>query len=332
MSQTPIQLCCPICREQLRRDGGDHHCGKCHRLYPSVFGIPDFRVSLPPHFNRVRDMEIARTLSEASPESSFEDLLRLYLRLLPPRPDALREQHQLHFKSEGELACMAMDLIEERRAFAPGDALLDVGCGRGEYMETAAGRVDHVTGVDLSLTVLVLARKRLGDRGLVLAAEAERLPFPDAAFAAVIAADVIEHFADPPRVVEEVGRVLQPGTPAFFSTPNRFSLTAEPHVGLWGVGLIPRKWALSYVRRRRGVSYEGIRLFSAASLRRLLRKHFPGRAIVLIPGLSLWRVERFPLLKRLAARLYLILRRVSVLRSVFYVCGPFFQVVAQKRC
>lgn len=271
-------------------------------------------------------------LAETSPQSSFEDLLRLYLRLLPPRSDALREQHQLHFKSEEDLAHMAMDLIEERRAFAPGDTLLDVGCGWGEYMAVAAGRVDHVAGVDLSLTALVLARKRLGDRGLVLAAEAERLPFPDASFAAVIAADAIEHFADPPRAVEEVGRVLQPGTVAFFSTPNRFSLTAEPHVGLWGVGFLPRKRALSYVRRRRGISYERIRLFSAVSLHRLLQEHFPGRASLLIPSLSPWRVERFPLLKRLAARLYLVLRRVPVLRSVFYVCGPFFRVVAQKRC
>ncbi|HYM13796.1 MAG TPA: class I SAM-dependent methyltransferase, partial [Bryobacterales bacterium] len=189
----------------------------------------------------------------------------------------------------------------------------------------------RVAGVDLCLRYLVLARKRLNGRGVVLAAEAERLPFRDGSFAGVIAADVIEHLGDPRRSLAEMGRVLLPGAPLFLSTPNRFSLTPEPHVGLWGVGYLPRRWANRYVQSRRQIFYDDVRLLSAAALARLLRAHFPGPARILIPGLSPRQMEFFPPWKRRLARCYLALRRWPLLRSVFYLFGPFFQVVAVKR-
>jgi len=236
-----------------------------------------------------------------------------------------------HLAGEEDQARLALDLIEERRPFAPGDALLEEGCGLGQYLGVAAERVDRVAGVDVSLAFLVLARQRLEGRGTVLAAEAEHLPFANGAFAAVIAADVIEHLGDQRRALEEMGRVLLPKGSLFLSTPNRFSLAPEPHVGLWGVGYLPRRWANRYVEWRRRILYDDVRLLSAASLRRMLHSHFPGTARLLIPGLSSRQLEHFSPLKRRIARLYLALRRVPVLKSVFYVFGPFFHVVAEKR-
>jgi SAM-dependent methyltransferase len=300
-------------------------------MYPVVLGIPDFRVSPHPHFDAPADLATARLLAEEEHELDFEGLQHLYYRLRPEPSEQLHEAHLAHLAGEQDQAEAALDLMEERRPLAAGDRVLEVGCGLGQYLAKAAERVEHVVGVDICLPFLVLTRKRLAGRGLLVAAEAERLPFPSGSFAAVIAADVIEHLADQRRSLAEMGRVLQPGGPLFLSTPNRFSLTPEPHVGLWGVGFLPRSWANRYVRRRLDISYDDIRLLSGLGLRQSFAAAFPGPARLLLPSLSARQIERFSPLKRRLARLYLRLRRWPVVRGFFYVFGPFFQVVAVKR-
>ena len=300
-------------------------------MYPTVLGIADFRVSPPAHFDAAADLQIAEVLAEEEKELDFEALLHLYYRLRPEPNEDLHRAHMAHLGGEEDQARAALEQVELRRAFAPGEAVLEVGCGFGQYLAVAAERVDQVTGVDLSLPFLVLTRKRIEGRGLLVAAEAERLPFRDGSFAAVIAADVIEHLADPQTALEEMGRVLLSGAPLFLSTPNRFSLAPEPHVGLWGVGFLPRPWANCYVRRRRGIFYDDVRNVSVFALRRALRACFPGRAQVLLPGLSPRQMEHFPPLKRRLARVYLALRSLPLVRNLFYLWGPFFHVVAVKR-
>lgn len=296
-----------------------------------VLGIPDFRIAPPRHFDPASDLETARRLAAGEHELDFEGLLHLYYKLHPEPSEELHVAHMAHVAAEADQAAAALDLIEERRPFAPGDAVLEVGCGLGQYLAAAAERVEHVVGVDLCLPFLVLTRKRLQGRAAVIAAEAEHLPFREGAFAAVLAADVVEHLADPRRSLGEMGRVLAPAAPLFLSTPNRFSLAPEPHVGLWGVGFLPRPWANRYVRRRRGVFYDDVRPLSSFALRRTLRSAFPGAAWLLLPGLSAHQLEQFSPLKRRLARLYLALRRLPLARGFFHVFGPFFHVVAVKR-
>ncbi len=326
-----IGFACPICRRPLEAESDAWRCAVCRRLFPLVFGIPDFRVTLPPHFNRARDIELARALAEAEHDLDFEGLLHLYYKLNPEATDALHETHMAHLAGEEDQARAALELIEERHPLEGSDAVLEVGCGLGQYLAIAAERADRAVGVDLWLPFLILARKRLGGRGIFAAAEAERLPFAGVTFAGVIAADVIEHLADQEQSVAEMARVLKPGGALFLSTPNRFSLTPEPHVGLWGVGFLPRSWANRYVRRRRGIFYDDVRLLSAAALRRLLRRRFPGRASVLLPGLGPRQLKLFSPRKRWLAFVYLALRRTPLVRTVFYLLGPFFHVVAEKQ-
>lgn len=324
-------LCCPVCRRGLERLPEAYECLSCRRAYPIVFGIPDFRVSPPSHFDAAADLETARLLVEEERAMDFEALLHLYYRLHPEPSAELHEAHMAHVAGEQDQAQAALDLLEDHRPFAPGDTVLEVGCGLGQYLASAAERVEQVAGVDLCLPFLVLTRKRLGGRGLLVAAEAERLPFCDGAFAAVIAADVIEHLVDQRQSLEEMGRVLASGAPLFLSTPNRYSLAPEPHVGLWGVGFLPRRWAGRYVRRRRGVFYDDVRLLSGYALGRTLRRVFPGSARLLLPALSARQLEQFSPLKRRLARVYLALRRLPLVRHFFYLFGPFFHVVAVKR-
>ncbi len=324
-------LRCPVCRGGLERLPEAYECVACRRAYPIVCGIPDFRVSSLPYFDTAADLETARLLVEEEPLLDFEALLHLYYRLHPEPTDELHETHLAHVAGEQDQAEAALDLIEERRSFSPGDRVLEVGCGLGQYLASAAERVEHVVGVDLCLPFLVLTRKRLGGRGLLVAAEAERLPFSDDTFAAVIAADVIEHLADQHKSLAEMGRVLVPSAPLFLSTPNRYSLAPEPHVGLWGIGFLPRAWANRYVRRRRGIFYDDVRLLSSYALRGVLRGAFPGSARLLLPGLSARQLEHFSPFKRRLARAYLTLRRLPLVRSFFYLFGPFFHAVAVKR-
>lgn len=63
----------------------------------------------------------------------------------------------------------------------------------------------------------------------------EGLPFPDAAFDAVVAIEVLEHTRAPYRVLGEIARVLRPGGVLVFSVPNvghmlsRLSFTFSGH-------------------------------------------------------------------------------------------------------
>jgi len=323
------RLCCPVCRARLNRQPQGFQCLPCKREYRFVFGILDFRVSLPAGFDAGGDVELARLLSERERELDFPGLLHLYYRHHPEPSESLHKLHLAHLAGEEQQARAALDDLERRRPFARDDAVVEVGCGLGQYTAVAAERVEQAIGVDLSLAFLVLARKRLGGRGAVVAAEAERLPFRDGSAAAVIAADVIEHVADQRRSIEEMGRLLIPGGFLFLSTPNRFSLAPEPHVGLWGIGYLPRRWARRYVRRRRRVAYD-VHLLSVFSLGRLLGGEFPGPFRIRIPDLSPRQIELFPAWKRALAGLYRALRQLPVLRNVFYLLGPFFHVLAVK--
>ncbi|MEP7132734.1 MAG: methyltransferase domain-containing protein, partial [Acidobacteriota bacterium] len=80
-----------------------------------------------------------------------------------------------------------------------------------------------------------------------------RLPFQDGAFDVTVSFDLFEHVHDGVDVAAELARVTAPRGVLVATTPNRFSLSAEPHVGLGGVGLLPRRRISRYVRWRRGL-------------------------------------------------------------------------------
>ena len=75
--------------------------------------------------------------------------------------------------------------------------------------------------------------------------------------------------ADEQKRIEE--RVLEPDGRLHVRTVNRFSLLPEPHVGVWGVGFVPRRWADAYVRWRSGQRYEHHRPLSPREIRRAAR-------------------------------------------------------------
>jgi 2-polyprenyl-6-hydroxyphenyl methylase/3-demethylubiquinone-9 3-methyltransferase len=106
----------------------------------------------------------------------------------------------------------------------PGLRVLDLGCGGGLLAEEFARLGCDVSGVDPSARSVAVARRHACAQTLditYLVGVGEALPFPDAAFDAVIYADVLEHVRDMPRVVRQAARVLRPGGVFLYETVNR---------------------------------------------------------------------------------------------------------------
>ena len=89
--------------------------------------------------------------------------------------------------------------------------VLDVGCGDGQVSRLAvAGGAQTVVGVDPTWNQVAVAHRRGGGASFARAGAAE-LPFPDAAFDAVVACLVFEHITEVDAAIAEVARVLVPG-------------------------------------------------------------------------------------------------------------------------
>jgi SAM-dependent methyltransferase len=116
---------------------------------------------------------------------------------------------------------------------APGDRILDIGCGSGRHTAEAyrQHRV-HVIGADLILKNLKMARQRLvfhdrlGEHGggtwSLAASDVTALPFSDDCFEMVICSEVLEHIPDHEQAMREIVRVLKPGQPLVVSVPRYF--------------------------------------------------------------------------------------------------------------
>jgi SAM-dependent methyltransferase len=116
---------------------------------------------------------------------------------------------------------------------ARGERTLEIGVGLGsDHVKFArAGAV--LTGVDLTERAVELVRRRLELERLesdLRVADAEQLPFPDAAFDRVYSWGVLHHTPDTSRAVAEAIRVLRPGGTLCVMLYARHSWTAY---GMW---------------------------------------------------------------------------------------------------
>jgi SAM-dependent methyltransferase len=92
-----------------------------------------------------------------------------------------------------------------------GERVLEIGCGAGVDLEQFANHGALPMAVDITLSHLELARKRLGPRANIYEAEGSALPFEKESFDYVYSHGVLHHIDEPRRVVQEIFRVLRPG-------------------------------------------------------------------------------------------------------------------------
>src|SRR5215469_396650 len=95
--------------------------------------------------------------------------------------------------------------------------MLDLCCGTGLIASAAAVRGAIVSGLDFSAAMLAVARAT--HPALHFAeGDAEAMPFPDAAFDAVVSNFGVHHVPRPERALAEALRVLRPGGRVAFAT------------------------------------------------------------------------------------------------------------------
>lgn len=95
-----------------------------------------------------------------------------------------------------------------------GRAVLEVSCGHGGGASWIARRLKPAsyTGLDLNPSGIRFCRERHRVDGLTFVrGDAERLPFPDASFDAVLNVEASHCYPSLPRFLAEVARVLRPG-------------------------------------------------------------------------------------------------------------------------
>ena len=95
----------------------------------------------------------------------------------------------------------------------PGDEVLECACGTGLLSGVIAQRCGHLTATDFSAKMLRRAEKKYGKRGNIAFEQADilHLRYPDGAFDAVVAANVIHLLDEPLRALRELDRVCRLG-------------------------------------------------------------------------------------------------------------------------
>jgi len=98
----------------------------------------------------------------------------------------------------------------ERVGLAPGQLVLDVGCGVGAFLRLVAERGGRPHGIDASEALLDVARSRLPDADL-RHGDMEALPYADATFDLVTGFTSFFFANDIVAALREAGRVAKPG-------------------------------------------------------------------------------------------------------------------------
>ena len=135
---------------------------------------------------------------ETAPEPALE---------LPPERESDRYAMQLYDHVAGAVPLRGLDVLE-------------VGCGRGGGAAFVFERHGprSLTGLDLSDVAVAHCRERYGRSGLeFVAGDAERLPFDDASFDAVLNVESSHCYPDVGAFLSEVARVLRPGGVLLFT-------------------------------------------------------------------------------------------------------------------
>jgi ubiquinone/menaquinone biosynthesis C-methylase UbiE len=120
----------------------------------------------------------------------------------------------------GAIAGRVVEPLLGAAAVRAGTRVLDVATGPGWVAGQAAERGASVVGVDVAEAMIARARSARPDLEF-RQADAHALPFPDAAFDAVVSNFAIMHLSRPDRAVAQCARVLRAG--------GRLALTAWAH-------------------------------------------------------------------------------------------------------
>jgi SAM-dependent methyltransferase len=110
----------------------------------------------------------------------------------------------------GQVTARLVAPLLEAAGVESGTCLLDVACGPGHIAAAAAAKGAKAVGLDAAEGMVAVARARYAEIAFQRG-DAERLPFGDASFDAVVAGFVVNHLPRPERALAEFARVVRPG-------------------------------------------------------------------------------------------------------------------------
>jgi ArsR family transcriptional regulator len=165
---------------------------------------------------------LARALVELIPESDVvlnRDLSRLqqvrdartqraqdYFQTVAKSWDSIRSLHVAQQKVEDKLC----EIIGDE----PVSELLDIGTGTGRILELLSPQVKHGVGIDLSSSMLAVARSNIERHGFshvqVRKGDMYRLPIEDSSIDLAVVHMVLHYSDEPLEVIREAARVLRP--------------------------------------------------------------------------------------------------------------------------
>lgn len=200
---------------------------------------------------------------ETARDETYRAALESYWAQTPELASALQANHLARQLTEAE---NGRALLEHIRPLT--GPLLDLGCGQAGLLEAAGASGLTAVGLDAAFRWLLVARRRLSKDALIVCANAGAIPFRTATFPMVVANDLMEHVTDAEAVIESAAVVCSERL--YVASNNRWSAAPEPHVRLFGVGWLPRRWQRTYVQAFRDHDYSRVRLPSRREVEALL--------------------------------------------------------------
>ena len=194
-----------------------------------------------------------------------------------------------------------------RLGLRAGERVLDLGCGGGRHAFEAARRgarvvaLDRDTG-DLKDAAAILAAMHLagevpaGTPATAVNGNALALPFADAAFDRVVAAEVLEHIPADTVALAELARVLRPGGTMAVTVPRWFpervcwALSSDYHAPAVAGGHVRVYRSAQLAARLRAV---GLRLRGSHSAHALHSPYWWLKCAVGVRRDDLWAVRQY---------------------------------------
>jgi SAM-dependent methyltransferase len=162
-------------------------------------------------------------------------------------------------------------------AFPSPGAVLDIGCGSGEYMLQMRRKGWRVFGVELSRAAAITGRKE----GLeIFHGTLAEAAFPDRFFDYVRANHSFEHMPNPHEVLAEISRILKPSGKLFVGVPNSTSVEFRIFKQYW--------WHLCAPVHVYGYSLRTLRSILIQHGFRVMKTHFNSNYVSILGSLQIF--------------------------------------------
>lgn len=170
--------------------------------------------------------------------------------------------------------------------------LLDIGCGRMPYKAKFSKKVTKYIGIDHPEVSVLYESLYSGYEKPDILADATKIPLKNSIADTIICMQVIEHFPDPDKALDEMKRLLKKGGNLIISTVQSYPLHNEPYdyrrFTKYGLMKIVEKHGLQVVRSKEEGNFfiqqsQNFNIYLMLILRRLVDRKNKIPVILLAP-------------------------------------------------